>query len=66
MQEGKMMASIRDLNRELEESIKSNQRESIYEAIKTAPGFIQIMNNYFDENLGRIKNLDEKWQKRKS
>jgi hypothetical protein len=23
------------------------------------------MNNSFDENLGRIKDLDEKWQKRK-
>ena len=66
MQVGKMMGAIRDSKRELEESIKSKQRESAMSAIKVAPGFIERMNNSFDENLNRIKDMDERWQKRKS
>jgi hypothetical protein len=53
--------SIRE--RELEESIKTNQRELAISAIKAAPDFIEIMNNSFDENLIRIKDLDENRQK---
>lgn len=66
MQVDKQMASIMDSKRGLEELIKSNQRESALSAIKTAPDFIEIMNNSFDENLKRIKDMDERWQKRKS
>lgn len=50
----------------MEELIESNQRESAISAINAAPDFVEKMNNSFDENLGRIKEMDEKWQKRKS
>ena len=59
------MASTRDSKRELEELIKSNQRESVLTAVKTAPDFIETMSNSFGENLGRIKDMDERWQKGK-
>lgn len=64
--EAEEMKSVRYSNRELEELIKSNQRESAISAIKASPDFLEKMNNSFDENLGRIKDMDEKWKKRKS
>jgi len=37
--------------RELDESIRSNQRESALSALKAAPDFIERMNHSFDENF---------------
>jgi hypothetical protein len=65
MQVTEKTKSIGGSKRGLEELIKSNQRESALSAIKTAPDFIEIMNNSFEENLKRIKEMDERWQKRK-
>jgi hypothetical protein len=50
----------------LGELIRSDQLESGTSPIKAAPNFIEIMNNSFNENLSRIKDLDEKWQTMKS
>ena len=59
------LTSIKDSKRKSDESIEIDQYESALLAIEAASDFIEIMNKSFDENIGRIKEMDEKWQKSK-